>query len=309
MKNIMITGVNGFVGHHLARELKDRGNHVIGVGTQPEKATNLADYVDDYYSCDLTDAAAVATLPLEAVDSVVNLAGLANNGESYSKPDLYMRVNTGVLETLGQRLMAVGKIDTRVLAISTGAIYSPDQSMPITEDSKLTDNPSPYIESKAAMEEIGRGLADKGLDCVIVRPFNHIGPGQETGFLLPDLTEQVRHSIETGSDIVVGNLNTKRDYTDVRDVVNAYADLCLSDKLEHSLYNICSGKSVSGQELLMLVLGSIAKTNKPRIVVDPAKIRPNDPPEIVGSYSRLEKDINWRPRIPLEKTVADFLAG
>src|SRR5690606_2879114 len=122
--------------------------------------------------------------------------------------------------------------------------------LPLTEDSKLTENSSPYSQSKKLMEEAAQNLRSQGLDCVVARPFNHIGPGQLGGFLVPDLYEKIRVASKSGGNILVGNLKTKRDYTDVRDIVKAYADLAASETLDYDVYNVCSGQSRSGEEIL-----------------------------------------------------------
>lgn len=301
----MITGVNGFVGHHLTRELKNQNFKVIGVGLQASTAPALAQLLDDYFSVDLTNLAQVAKLPLANVDAIINLAGLANVSQSFDQPQLYMKVNTAVLKTLAENLLRNKLFNTRLLAISTGSVYDPAEKMPLHEDSKLASDASPYVKSKIAMEAAGQEFISRGLDIVILRPFNHIGPGQEPGFLLPDLLGQIRRAVAEGEVVKVGNLKTKRDYTDVRDVVKAYAGLAHAESLKYRVYNICSGKSVAGQEILdqLMALTGISVKVKP----DPALMRPNDNPELYGSFQRLHAETGWQPQIPLKKTIKDFL--
>jgi GDP-4-dehydro-6-deoxy-D-mannose reductase len=304
VQKIIITGVSGFVGRHLAKELFDQGNEVIGAGLDPNFDEKLRPYVQTYVGeCDLTNPESVAKLPLETADAVINLAGLAQVGSSFGKEELYMRINVGVHTGLLDRLKEIGKTSTRVVAISTGAVYDNNQPMPISESSLLIKEGSPYALSKVAMEKAVKEYEEGGMNIVIARPFNHIGPGQLGGFLLPDLADQALHK----EKITVGNLNTERDYTDVRDVVKAYALLATQEVLNHDLYNICSGKSVSGEEILKNVLKECGKESLP-VEIDQTRIRPNDPLRIVGDSSLLQQDTGWEPKIPIEQTISDFVA-
>ncbi len=303
---VLITGVNGFVGKHLARELKKSGDEVIGIGREAQPPAEIEGLLANYWACDLMDAAAIAKLPLEGIDGVISLAGLARVGDSFTDPEKYTAVNVGVLTNLLQTL-AGKKLKPRVLAISTSTLYDPTQPLPITEDSKLAKDISPYAKSKLLMEQAAEDFKSSGLKIVIIRPFNHIGPGQEPGFLVPDLFAKLETAKATGQPIKVGNLSTKRDYTDVRDVVRAYAGLVVADSLDYDLYNIGSGKSVSGEKILNLLLEKTGGIGKIKVEVDKSLIRPNDIPDLYGSYQRLYKETGWQPQIPLEKTLEDFI--
>jgi GDP-4-dehydro-6-deoxy-D-mannose reductase len=301
----LVTGVNGFVGKHLVRELGSRGDEVVGIGREASPAPEIEELLADYWVCDLMDKEAVGKLPLEDIGEVISLAGLAGVGDSFSDSDKYKAINVAVLTNLLQTLIDKN-LKPRVIAVSTGAVYKPAQPLPLTEDSKLAEV-SPYATSKLMMERAVEGFRTKGLEIIIVRPFNHIGPGQEPGFLVPDLYTRIVTAQKTGQPIKVGNLSTRRDYTDVRDVARAYDDLVHAKELKHNLYNICSGKSVSGQEILdkLLVLMGVSVGVEP----DPALMRPNDNPDLYGSYQRLHSQTGWQPQIRLEKTLADFVAS
>lgn len=305
MPKILVTGVNGFVGKHLLRELKTRGHKVIGLGNEPSPYPDVLKLVDKYEVCDLTDATQVARLDLSTVGVIINLAGLANVGASFDAEALYKKINVEVLAKLGQRLYDQ-KSEARLIAISTGAVYEPNQILPLTESSKTIQDSSPYALSKLLMEDAALKLRKDGLDCVIVRPFNHFGPGQLPGFLIPDLYQKIMQAKQDGGAIRVGNLDTKRDYTDVRDVARAYADLATADTLESNIYNVCSGKPRSGEKILNLMLKKLNVKNI-EVKIDRSLIRPNDPKEIYGSYSRLDKEINWQPQISFEQTIAEYV--
>lgn len=298
MQKIIITGVNGFVGHHLTQTAKDSGFEVIGVGHDPSCSPKLESVLDEYINCDLTDKNEVdSRLSLDSVDSVINLAGLASLGNSFGKEELYQNVNVGILENL---CSAIGERAIRLIAISTGAVYSPNQSMPISESGQTIKDGPPYTLSKLAMEQKANEYRKKGMDVVIARPFNHIGPGQLPGFLVPDLANQVL----VNDEVVVGNLKTSRDYTDVRDVVKAYIGLVSKPSLEHDVYNICSGISVPGEKILGFIMHYLDK--HPEITVDESRFRPNDPEIIIGDNTRISKEIDWQPIISTEQTIEDY---
>src|SRR5690606_25202467 len=124
------------------------------------------------------------------IDAVINLAGLAQVGASFGKEELYNRINVEVHTVLVKRLESLGS-SARVVAIITGAVYDNHQAMPLNEGSTLTTVGAPYTLSKIAMEQALQPFMDGGMDIVIVRPFNHVGPGQRGGFLVPDLSEQL----------------------------------------------------------------------------------------------------------------------
>jgi len=305
-KNIVVTGVNGFVGQHLARTLHEAGHQVIGIGHNDALHPSLDGIAITYYPCDLTDPGQVSKLPLKNVDAVISLAGLAKVGDSFANPDLYMQVNVNVLSVLCEKLL-VEKSTARIIAVSTGAVYRADQAMPLTESSDLITTGSPYALSKIAMEQAAARFREEGLDCVIVRPFNHIGPGQGSGFLVPDLLQKIIQASKTGEAIKIGSLTTRRDYTDGRDVVRAYADLALAENLHHSTYNVCSGESIEGQRILDLLLAATGQAGKVTIEQDPSLLRPDDPKELYGSNQRLHNETNWQPTIPLEQTIHDIV--
>lgn len=308
MSEVIVTGVNGFVGHHLAKELDEQGWNVLGVGTDPLAASSVKDSLKDYFNCDLTDYESVSRLPLKHVRAIINLAGLAAVGPSFEQPGLYMRVNTSVLDTLCKAAIEQEAKDIRILAISSGAVYKAGQVMPLTENSQLQPESSPYAASKIAMEELAADYRSNGLDCIVVRPFNHIGPGQGEGFILPDLHKKLVEARHSGDKMLVGNLTTKRDYTDVRDVARAYVELIGQTTLQEGVYNVCTGKSVSGEEILDYLKRELGYEDIV-IEVDEKLFRPSDAPDLYGDNTRLKQETGWRPVFNLEKTISDFVSA
>lgn len=308
-RQVLITGVNGFVGHHVAKQLHKRDIPVVGIGNQLSLQEDLAGIVDSYMSCDLTNPADVAKIELQNVSAIINLAGFANVGASRGQGEIYNKVNIGVHTTLYSECLSQNA-NPRVIAVSTGAVYDPNQPMPITEESVLIadDRTNEYVISKKLMEQAVMEFNQKGLRCIIARPFNHTGPGQLPGFLLPDLYEQVSLSLQNKTPLLVGNLETKRDFTDVRDVANAYIELATCDvsNLHSNIYNICSGKSISGKTILDL-LSQARNLETLETRIDPSKIRDNEVMDIYGSSQRIRQDTGWNPKIPIEQTVSDFV--
>lgn len=305
MDKVIVTGVNGFVGDHLASALLESGFRVVGVGREDQPNDPVAEKLDAYIKCDLTDYVAVDQLPLDQAHALINLAGLAAVGPSFDQPDLYMQINTAVLDSVCKAAIKQGA-SLRILSISSGAVYSNAQPMPLIEDSILNKDSSPYAASKIAMEELSLKYRDAGLDCIVARPFNHIGPGQGPGFLLPDLFLNISR-LSKGEKLHVGNLATKRDYTDVRDVVRAYVGLATADELRHGIYNVCSGKPLSGEQVLSLLLESMGRSDVTTIV-DKSLFRPTDAQELYGDNTRLRTDTGWEPSISLEHTIDEFVS-
>lgn len=300
MHTIIITGVNGFVGKHLVRELTSRDHIVIGVGLEEVADSELKDLLHHYISQDI--AKTWPDLP-GSVDAVINLAGLAAVGPSFDQPQRYLDVNSAIVTNMCEYYLKKNQ-KPRIVMVSSGAIYSPQQTMPLTEKSRIDMN-SPYVLSKVLNENQAEYYRSRGIDIVVARPFNHVGPGQLNGFLVPDLIEKLRQ-VDDSRTIQVGNLTTKRDYTDVRDVARAYCLLATAPALKHTMYNICSGKSRAGEEILD-ILKKLTHINELLVKVDQSKVRPNDPIDIFGSADKLFKDTGWKPTIDLETTLRDCL--
>ncbi|HET7673032.1 MAG TPA: GDP-mannose 4,6-dehydratase [Candidatus Saccharimonadales bacterium] len=302
---IVITGANGFVGHHLSEACAQNGKDILGIGYgELAEDSKLKGWLKEYKAINLVDKDDVETqLDLSSAETVFHLAGLAAVGLSFEQPARYIADNTAMLINLAEKALKDGS-KARFIVVSSGAVYDPNQKLPISEKGKTISN-SPYAISKITTEMFCEYYRSRGLDMIIVRPFNHIGPGQGPGFLLPDLVAQAQKYDETGK-FMVGNLDTRRDYTDVRDVVQAYMAIAQSKDLGAGLYNVCSGKSHAGKEILDEIIKNMA-LGSPKIEIDQSKIRPNDVMDIYGDNSQIKADTGWEPKIPLEKSVTDFI--
>lgn len=298
---VLVTGANGFVGPHLVQAMLEAGHSVIATGSNGK--SDLPEGIT-LTSLDLTDSAQVATLDFREIDGVVHLAGLAAVGPSFDAPMRYLQVNGGIEVNLFEAA-AAQSAKPRFVIISSGSLYDPAAPLPLTEKSAIKCA-SPYSVSKLLQEQLASYYGIRGFEYVIARPFNHIGPGQNEGFLVPDLARQVAEAEKSGSNTIgVGNLSAKRDYTDVRDIVQAYIALLERGK-NGEIYNICSGRSVSGDDILAGLLKH-AKGADLKPEVDPAKVRPVDAPEIYGDYSKLQHDTGWEPKISLDQTLGEAL--
>jgi GDP-4-dehydro-6-deoxy-D-mannose reductase len=302
MKKVLVTGANGFVGQHLVKELAENGITVVGVGGQTG-ATEKSPHISEYMVLDLNDAEAVKQIDFKDIDGVIHLAALATVTGSFENPMAYITTNIGLETNLYEAALAQDAKPT-FLIVSSGTLYDPKAPVPTTEDSRTIPS-SPYAVSKLGQEQMAHYYGLRGFVSIVARPFNHIGPGQNPGLLVPDIAQQII-ACENGkaSEISVGNLDSKRDYTDVRDIVRAYR-LLLEKGTSGETYNICSGKAVSGHDIvagLMEAAGSHAPLKE-----DPAKMRPADNPLLYGDSSKLSEATGWKPEIPLETTLKDVI--
>ena len=302
MKVAVVTGVNGFVGSHLVRELQKKDFEIIGVGKENKINAQVKNEVSKYYVANLIEEWPIS----EDIDTIIHLAGFSAVGPSYENPQLYINGNTAMVTDICEYYLKQNR-KPRILIVSSGAIYDGNQPMPITEESCLGYT-SPYVISKLAVENQAAYYRSRGLDIVVARPFNHIGPGQKKGFLLPDLASRIDNLSEYENKIIVGNLDTKRDYTDVRDIVKAYVILATKASLKNSVYNICSGVSNSCFEIFSLLLKAIDRTDI-EIEVDESLVRPTDIMEITGDNFRIKNDTGWIPTYTLDQTIQDFAKG
>lgn len=299
-EKIIVSGINGFAGHHLARELSNSDIWVIGVGQDAEVSPDISNIVNEYHQADLTK-----NWPdIPNIKAVIHLAGLANVGSSFDNPQLYVDSNSSMVTNLCEYYT---KQDTkpRIIIVSSGTVYDMRQPMPISEDGKIGFI-SPYSVSKVLTENQATYYRNCGLDCIIARPFTHTGPGQGRGFILPDFYSRLAALEEGRQTIVTGNIETCRDYTDVRDIVRAYGKIALASTLEHCVYNICSGVSLSGLEVLSELKNAMGLPNI-EYEVDQSLVRPTDIKVIVGDASRIKDELGWEPQIDFHQTVIDFV--
>lgn len=296
-RDLVVTGVDGFVGRHVARLARAAGARVHGLSRSPDVDDALSEVLDSYQGLDLR-----AVWPQEVpADAVIHLAGRSAVGPSFRHPQDYIADNSAIVTTMCESLLARGR-PVRVVGVSSGAVYaSPADGTPVGEDAPTAAS-SPYAVSKLLVERQLEYYRSRGLDTIVARPFNHIGPGQGPGFLIPDLAMRLR-TLPDGEALTAGNLDTARDYTDVRDVAQAYLDLAGATAPAHDVYNVAQGSSTSGRTILELLCAQLGRAVPPAIV-DPALIRPGDPLRIAGSADRLREDLGWAPRHDIRASIA-----
>jgi GDP-4-dehydro-6-deoxy-D-mannose reductase len=243
-----------------------------------------------------------------APDAVYHLAALSSVRQSWRDPAGTFTVNAlGTLNLCGVAANLAHR--PRVLIISSAEVYGkvPPTALPVGEDQPLAPV-TPYAASKAAAEMIGlQAWLGGGLEVVRTRAFNHTGPGQGPGFVVPDLASQVARAARGELDrIATGNLEVSRDLTDVRDIVRAYRLLMLRGE-PGGVYNVCRGEAVLISDLLRRLM-EIAGADVP-VWVDPARARPADVARQSGDPGRIKALTGWQADIPLDRTLADVLAA
>ena len=281
--SVLVTGAWGFVGRYL---LPERGEAVAG-------------------DADVTDGDALAAeLRRIAPAAVVHLAAASSVGDSWRDGAEVWRVNAVGTVTLLDAVAAEAP-NARTLVVSTGEVYGPTPQRPALEDDRLAPL-SPYAASKAAAELAAeRAARVEGLDVVVVRPFQHTGPGQDERFAIGSWTHQIaRLEREGGGELEVGDLTVERDLTDVRDVVRAYR-LLLDPATPAGTYNIASGRAVPLAEVVETLVGLAQAPVTVR--QNPARIRRVDLPVLAGDPGKLRAATGWEPELNLERTLADAL--
>jgi GDP-4-dehydro-6-deoxy-D-mannose reductase len=287
---VLVTGAGGFAGSHLVDLLLNSGAHVTGWRRSD---------VDLLHR----DAVARALAKLRP-GTVFHCAGAAHVGDSWSGTRQTLEVNVLGTHHLLDGLRTAG-VTARVLIPGSSLVYR--QSERALKEDDPVGPASPYALSKFAQEMLGlRGIEEDRQQIFLTRSFNHIGPRQEPSYAASGFARQIA-LIEKGRmkpEIGVGNLNAARDLTDVRDTVRAYRDIVERGRIA-TVYNVCSGRAKTIREVLdrLVALSRVQVT----VRVDPNRYRPNDNPVLLGDPNRLERELGWRPSIPLDQTLTDLL--
>ena len=306
----LITGVTGFVGSHLAEYLLAEGTEVFGTARWRSDTSNIAHLEGriGLVECDIRDAASVKQVLLDVrPDEIYHLAAQSFVPTSWRAPS--ETIETNIVGEV-HLLEAVRGLDNnpRVhIAGSSeeyGMVY--DDELPVKETNPLRPL-SPYAVSKVGQDLLAyQYFMSYGLNVIRTRAFNHTGPRRGSVFVTSNFAKQIA-DIEKGRQepvIRVGNLDARRDFTDVRDIVRGYV-LVLRKGEPGEVYNLCSGRARTIREVLDILLS--LTDAQVRVEVDPARMRPSDVPVLQGDYGKLHARTGWEPQIPFEQTVADLL--
>ncbi|MGC9155958.1 MAG: GDP-mannose 4,6-dehydratase [Ferrimicrobium sp.] len=289
----LVTGSHGFVGGWLCQHLSGEGDEVIEL----REGLNLCD----------REALQTALTGVE-IDVCYHLAALSHVGASWSDPQLYFYNNVVGTANLVAALAQLPRLP-RLLHVSSSEVYGrvAQDDLPIKEVQSLHPV-SPYAASKAAAEFATlQGWYGRGLPAVVARPFNHTGPGQSPDYLVPALAIRMMEAKALGkTSLRVGNVDARRDFMDVRDVVRAYRLLAIHG-VPGQAYNVCSGASVS----VRMIVGALAAVLDYQVdlEVDPALLRPNDVEVVVGDPRRLMEVTGFSREFSLPQTVAGVVGG
>lgn len=306
MKKALVLGAAGFVGKYLIHELHDVCGYEVAATKLPQET--LEELPATVYDLDILQKEKIVTLLFEVrPDYIFHLAAQSSVSVAWNNPQLTIDVNIkGAVNVMD----AVRELyyKPRILIIGSGEEYGHIRKgeTPIKEDNRLAPG-NIYAATKACQNMIGSIYANAyDMELVMVRAFNHIGPQQSPIFVVSDFCKQVAE-IEAGMRepvMYVGNLSAMRDFTDVRDVVRAYALLVQNGK-KGETYNVGRGKAYAIEE----ILGKIIAQSSVHIDVkiDPAKLRPVDVPIIEADTGKLREVTGWEPKIPLEKTIEEVL--
>ena len=305
---VFVTGATGFAGSHLIEALLGDEHDVFALVHHQTSHQMLVEH-DQIVPMmgDLLDAAQVKTaVALAQPDVIYHLAGQAYPTRSWQEPANTIAVNTIGTINLLEAAIAYGR--PRVVVVTSAEMYGrvTADKMPLTEETRPQPN-HPYGISKLAAGQLVPIYWQRyQLPVIEARPFNHIGPRQSLGFVVPDFASQLA-AIKLGQKtarLSVGNLDAQRDFTDVRDVIRAY--LLLAEKGHPGeTYFICSGQPVSIHYLLS-TLSELAQVTVD-IEYDLARMRPSDVPCLYGSYHKIQQHIGWRPQVHLRQSLSDSL--
>lgn len=307
----LIIGAGGFVGGYLISELCGRGWEVCATKLPCEKITIFGEMTAEYDTADLDilDENALTSL-ISAVkpDHIFHLAAQSSVALSWKKPALTVDINIKGCINLLEAVRA-SQASPKILFIGSGEEYGYAADRPEPVDENVAPEPANiYAVSKLTQNMIGKLYCKAyGMDITSVRAFNHIGPGQLPQFVVADFCKQAAE-IKAGLSepvIYVGNLSAKRDFTDVRDIVRAYAELALKGRSGET-YNVGSGNAVSIQSVLDKIIDLSGADI--RVETDKAKFRPVDVPFIEADITKLVKDTDWRPQIDMTESLRQIIA-
>jgi len=311
---LLVTGFTGFVSSYFLSLLNEMepGSEVLGV--DKNEYTKRSDAYPNLNihskKIDLLNKKDVEEMLISfQPEYILHLASVSSVAQSWHTPlDSFVN-NTNIFLNLVEQVR-ISKIPCRILSVGSSEEYGQvdHADLPLTEEHRL--NPlSPYAVARVSQEMLSTIYAEGfGLDIIITRSFNHIGPGQSENFVISSFAKQLvqlSKKQDRENKIITGDLSITRDFLDVRDVVNAYYVL-LKNGRKGQVYNICSGNGCTLKDIVLKMAGLLAIDIN--METDPALVRPNDNKIIIGSCEKINRELGWEPRIPLDQSLADIIA-
>jgi GDP-4-dehydro-6-deoxy-D-mannose reductase len=291
----LVTGACGFVGPHLTQHLTACGDVVAGAYRDARKGVPQNSYI-----LDLMDRTAVEAMVREFQPEVVyHLAGMSFVPEADSNFTRALDLNVALTELL-LSVCSTFAPNTKFVYVSSGEVYGKitGSDLPLKEEQKVC--PQNNYSLTKAMAEMVITKYQRKIKTVILRSFNHIGPGQDSRFVTSSFAKQLA-AIFLGKQeplLKVGNLDAKRDFTDVRDIVRGYR---LAAEHGTGVFNLCHGKAISISEVLNMLISVSGLTVK--LAEDPTRLRPSENPDVHGSFAKAQKELGWHPLIGLEESL------
>ncbi|TVY01123.1 GDP-mannose 4,6-dehydratase [Cohnella terricola] len=302
---ILITGANGFVGQHVVAELANRGHEVYAC--MRNKAGAFQTPVKNLIF-DLSDRSMLFdVIERSRPEGIIHLAAQSIVKEAWHDPITTLHINTEyTLALIEAAIRFVPR--AKVITVGSGEEYGLTGKLgePLSEEHACQPQ-NPYATSKLAAGQLAMQVAHREqLNVIHVRPFNHFGPGQSEGFVISDFASQIaRIENEKSSSVIrVGDLSARRDFTDVRDVVDAYVRL-MEAEVSSGVYNVCSGIPVTIREVLDFF---ISHSKIPvEIQTDPSRLRKSEVPLFVGASHKLNRATGWKPTRKFEDSLFETL--
>ncbi len=312
MKKVLITGVTGFAGNYLAEHLLlTKKYDISGTYFFKESLSNVERIESklNLIKADLSDEKNVFKIIESVSPSIIfHLAALTSPADSFRDPTTTLTNNISLEINLLEAVRKYNLFSTKILIVSSADIYGmvKKEDLPIDEETPLMPT-SPYSVSKIAQDFLGLTyFLSYKLQIVRVRPFNHIGPRQSANFVVASFAKQIAEIEKGRKDPIlhVGNLESKRDFTNVKDMVRAY-DLAIEKGKCGEAYNIGSGISYKMSDILNKLISM--SSSKIKIEKDEALFRPSDNPDLTCNADKFTKLTGWRPQISIETTLKDTL--
>lgn len=307
MSRILITGSNGFVARHFVDYFRTNRIEADFLGIDVAQTCLIKDI--SYSQLDLMNMESLKSLlSIYKPTHIAHFASVSSVSQSWENPLESFTNNTNIFLNIVESVRKLG-LTPRILSVGSSEEYGnyPRQALPLKEYYQLRPG-NPYAIARVAQEMISKLYAESyGLEIMMTRSFNHIGPGQREVFAIPSFICQMsKAKAEKRTAIRVGNIDIVRDFLDVRDVVDAYYKILFLGR-KGDVYNVCRGIGYTLREVIQQI--ATIMDFSPELVVDALKVRPSDNEMIIGDPSKLMGELNWRPAIPLETSLRQTIAA